>query len=729
MKNRRSSGEKLSVGIDIGGTFTDVVLMGDRRGILAKYKVDTTPAALENCFIHGLERASGDRAPRDIARLLHATTVATNTVLEGTGTRTALLVTKGFRDVLEIARQRRPSLYNLLAEKAKPLVPRRLVFEINERIAADGSIVTPLEDSELIGLADVIKASRAESVVISLLFSYLNPVHERRMRGFLRKELPNHFIVASSDVIPEFREFERTSTSVLVGYLKPIFERYTKRLETRLHDLNFESDKLLIMNSAGGLTSPEAARERPHTLVESGPAAGVIAAATLARSMDERFVISFDMGGTTAKASLIEDGHYRTTTEYEIGGGVHQSLAVRFTGYPIKAPMIELTECSAGGGSIASLDGIGGLKVGPRSAGADPGPVCYGRGGNEPTVTDANLVLGRINPDYFVGGEATLDLARAVEVIRTKIAEPLGLSLMDAAAGIIAIVNAHMMRILRVVSVSRGLDPRSFSLVAFGGAGPLHAADLAAELGMPKIIIPEAPGVFSALGLLWADLRADFSATVRRSLNAENAAVLQTMLNGLDGEAEKWLAGEKVSPGRRMLVRSADMRYPLQNYEINVTLPAGPVSPSWLKRAAEAFHAAHERLYSYCDRGEQVQLVNLRVAAIGQTERVKPRPIKRGSANPKAAQKSEREVRFQETSVVQVCPIYERDLLLAGNVVSGPAVIEQADSTVLVPPSFSALVDRHGRLVMTRRAVNDTDQRPSRKKLAARKSAGKPAKR
>lgn len=729
MKNRRSSGEKLSVGIDIGGTFTDVVLMGDRRGILAKYKVDTTPAALENCFIHGLERASGDRAPGDIARLLHATTVATNTVLEGTGARTALLVTKGFRDVLEIARQRRPSLYNLLAEKAKPLVPRRLVFEMNERIAADGSIVTPLEDSELIGLADVIRASRAESVVISLLFSYLNPVHEQRVRDFLRKELPNHFIVASSDVIPEFREFERTSTSVLVGYLKPIFERYTKRLETRLHDLNFESDKLLIMNSAGGLTSPEAARERPHTLVESGPAAGVIAAATLARSMDERFVISFDMGGTTAKASLIEDGHYRTTTEYEIGGGVHQSLAVRFTGYPIKAPMIELTECSAGGGSIASLDGIGGLKVGPRSAGADPGPVCYGRGGDEPTVTDANLVLGRINPDYFVGGEATLNRARAVEVIRTKISEPLGLSLMDAAAGIIAIVNAHMMRILRVVSVSRGLDPRSFSLVAFGGAGPLHAADLAAELGMPKIIIPEAPGVFSALGLLWADLRADFSATARRNLNAENAAALQTMLDGLNGEAEKWLAAEKVSPGRRMLVRSADMRYPLQNYEINVTLPAGPVSPSWLKRAAEAFHAAHERLYSYCDRGEQVQLVNLRVAAIGQTERVKPRLIKRGSANPKAAQKSEREVRFQETSVVQVCPIYERDLLLAGNVVSGPAVIEQADSTVLVPPSFSALVDRHGRLVMTRRAVSDSDQLPPRKKPAARKPAGKPAKR
>ena len=387
--------EKLSVGIDIGGTFTDVVLMGDRQGIIAKHKLDTTPAALENCFIRGLERASDGLAPGDIARLLHATTVATNTVLERKGARTALLVTEGFRDVLEIARQRRPSLYDLLAEKAKPLVPRRLVFELKERIGADGAVITALDEAELARLPDMLKAARPESVVISFLFSYLNPAHEHRVRDFLREQLPGVFIVASSDVIPEFREFERTSTSVLVGYLKPIFERYTRRLVSRLEDKGYASDRLLIMNSAGGLTSPEAAQERPHALVESGPAAGVIAVSTLARAMNEPYVISFDMGGTTAKASLIEDGNYRTTTEYEIGAGLHQSLAVRFTGYPIKAPMIELTECSAGGGSIAHLDGLGGLKVGPGSAGADPGPVCYGRGGEEPTVTDANLVLGR----------------------------------------------------------------------------------------------------------------------------------------------------------------------------------------------------------------------------------------------------------------------------------------------------------------------------------------------
>jgi N-methylhydantoinase A len=421
--------------------------------------------------------------------------------------------------------------------------------------------------------------------------------------------------------------------------------------------------------------------------------------------MNEDYVISFDMGGTTAKAGLIERGQYRTTTEYEIGAGVHQSLAVRFTGYPIKAPMIELTECSAGGGSIAWIDGIGGLKVGPRSAGADPGPVCYGRGGEEPTVTDANLVLGRLNPDYFVGGEAKLERDRAIRAIEKKIAEPLGISVMDAAAGIIAIVNAHMIRILRVVSVSRGLDPRSFSLVAFGGAGPLHAADLAAELGMPKIVVPEAPGVFSALGLLWADLRADFSTTVRRNLMQEHADELQSKLSRLEEDAGRWLAGERVPAGRQLLVRSADMRYPLQNYEINVTLPGGNISPAWLKRAADAFHSAHERLYSYCDRGEPVQLVNLRVAALGQTEHVKPKMIERGTSSPKRALKSEREVRFQESQEAQLTPVYERDRLLAGNQVVGPAVIEQADSTIIVPPSFDALVDPHGRLIMTRRAV------------------------
>jgi N-methylhydantoinase A len=726
MKANFTALEKLSIGIDIGGTFTDVVLMGGRRGIVAKYKVDTTPDGLENCFIHGLERASAGRAPHEIARLLHATTVATNTVLEGKGARTALLVTEGFRDVLEIARQRRPSLYDLLAEKAKPLVPRRLVFEVKERIGADGRIIVPLDDAELERFPNVIRTSRAESIVVALLFSYLNPVHELRIRDYLCEKLPGHSIVASSDVIPEFREFERTSTAVLVGYLKPIFERYTRKLVERLKERRYNSDKLLIMNSAGGLTSADAARERPHTLVESGPAAGVIAAASLARAMDEPYVISFDMGGTTAKASLIEAGEYRTTTEYEIGAGMHQSLAVRFTGYPIKAPIIELTECSAGGGSIAAADGLGGLKVGPRSAGAAPGPVCYGRGGEEPTVTDANLVLGRINPDYFVGGEAKLDRERAAATIRSKIAEPLGMSVMDAAAGIVGIANAHMMRILRVVSVSRGLDPRAFSLVAFGGAGPLHAADLAAELGLSKVIIPEAPGVFSALGLLWADLRADFSKTARKNLTAENAAALQSMLDRLDAESAQWLANEKVPVGRRLLARSADMRYPLQNYEINVVLPSGPVDADWLKRAADAFHAAHQRLYSYCDRGEQVQIVNLRVAAVGQTEHVKPRLIERGSASPKAAQKSERQVRFQESAVVQACPIYERERLLAGNVVSGPAVIEQADSTILVPPSFNALVDPHGRLIMTRgSAAVEKSRAGLRRKASARRSAAK----
>lgn len=699
-----------SVGIDIGGTFTDVVLLSSRGGLLAKHKVDTTPANLEACFMNGLHRAAEHQKlePDAIGRILHATTVATNTVLEGKGARTALVVTEGFRDILEIARQRRPSLYDLKAEKAKPLVPRRLCFEVRERIGSEGEVVADLAEEEMSRVAEVVRESRAESVVIALLFSYLNPVHEKKLKGYLERALPGKYIVASAEVIPEFREFERASTAALVGYLQPIFDRYTRDIDRELDALGHAPGKLLIMNSAGGLMSPEAARERPHTVVESGPAAGVIAAATLARELGERNVISFDMGGTTAKASLIERGTYKTTTEYEIGGGMHQSLAMRFTGYPIKAPMIELTECSAGGGSIATVDDMGVLKVGPRSAGADPGPACYGRGGTEPTVTDANVALGRINPDYFIGGEARLDRSLAIAAIEERIARPLKLSVTEAAAGVIAVVNAHMVRILRVVSVSRGLDPRDFSLVAFGGAGPLHAADLAAELQIPRVIVPEAPGLFSALGLLWADRRADFGATARRNVDAANRAALQTQLDQLEAQASAWLDREDVPQARRRLVRSADMRYPLQNYEINVTLPGGRVEAAWLKRACDAFHAAHERLYSYCDRAEQVQLVNLRVTATGLTRQVRARGAKLGAPNPRKAQKDERAVHFQETGRIVRCPIYERDLMRAGNRIRGPAVVEQADSTIVIPPSFEARVDAHGRIMMTRAAAQRT---------------------
>jgi N-methylhydantoinase A len=691
---------KYSVGIDIGGTFTDVVLMDARGGIVAEHKVDTTPSALEACFVNALGRATEKLSPDDVHRILHATTVATNSVLEGKGARTALIVTEGFRDILEIARQRRPSLYDLKAEKARPLVPRRLCIEVRERVGADGVVVTPLADSELERIAAAVEGTRAESVVIGLLFSYLNAEHERKLRDYLAKRFPQKLVIASADVIPEFREFERTSTAVLVGYLKPIFAQYTKNLARELASRRHEAGKLLIMNSAGGVMSPDAARDRPHAIVESGPAAGVIAASTLADQLGERNVISFDMGGTTAKASLIENGAYRTTTEYEIGGGVHQSLAVRFTGYPIKAPMIDLTECSAGGGSIASVDEVGVLKVGPRSAGADPGPACYGRGGTEPTVTDANLVLGRINPDYFVGGEATLDHKLAYAAIESRIAKPLGMTVMEAAAGVIDIVNAHMARILRVVSVARGLDPRDFALIAFGGAGPLHAADLAADLGIPRVIVPEAPGVFSALGLLWADLRADFSGTVRRNVNREHAEYIQGALGRVEREAQAWLDREKVPADRRALIRSAEMRYPLQNYEINVPLPAGRVDAGWIARATEAFHVAHERLYSYCDREEQVQLVNVRVAAVGRTDRPKPRLLEKGGASAQAALKGRRKVHFQEAGRFVDCPVYERDRLRAGNRVQGPAVIEQADSTIVVPPSFGATVDAHGRIVL-----------------------------
>ncbi|MBI2177402.1 MAG: hydantoinase/oxoprolinase family protein [Candidatus Tectomicrobia bacterium] len=689
------------MGIDIGGTFTDVILMGEGGEIAAAHKVDTTPSRLEACFIASLCRVAEGLPRGAVERILHATTVATNTVLESKGARTALVVTEGFRDILEIARQRRPSLYDLKAEKAKPLIPRRLCFEVRERMTWDGQVVVPLTDGELSRLAAGLSSAKAESVVISLLFSFVNPTHERRIKEHLERTLPGRHIVASSDVTPEFREFERTSTAALVGYLKPIFARYTDNLTSELSRLGENPEKLFIMNSAGGLMSPGSARERPHALIESGPAAGVIAATVLAREIREPNVISFDMGGTTAKASLIEGGMYRTTTDYEVGRGMHQSLAVRFTGYPVKTPVIDLTECGAGGGSIASVDAAGMLKVGPGSAGAVPGPVCYGRGGEEPTVTDANLVLGRLNPSYFVGGESSLDPDRARAAIEAKIAKPLHLTAPEAAAGIIEVVNAHMVRTLRVISVARGHDPRQFALIAFGGAGPLHAADLALDLRIPRIIIPETPGLFSALGLLRADLRADFTATARLSLNAESAEALAGLLARMEGEADAWLRRENVPRESRFLLRSGDMRYPLQNYELNVPLPTGRVNASWLVRACGQFHGAHERHYSYCDRRERVQLVTLRVSAVGRTAKIQSPRIPAGGRSPRQAIKGERRVHFQETGDFLPSPIYERALLRAGNRLEGPAVVEQADSTILIPPSFFAEVDARGRLILT----------------------------
>ncbi|MEK6711934.1 MAG: hydantoinase/oxoprolinase family protein [Nitrospinota bacterium] len=689
------------MGIDIGGTFTDVILMGERGEIAAAHKVDTTPSRLEACFIASLRRVAEGLPRGAVERILHATTVATNTVLESKGARTALVVTEGFRDILEIARQRRPSLYDLKAEKAKPLIPRRLCFEVRERMAWDGQVVVPLTDGELSRLAAELSPSKAESVVISLLFSFVNPAHERRIKEHLEGALPGRHIVASSDVTPEFREFERTSTAALVGYLKPIFAQYTDKLTFELSNLGESPEKLLIMNSAGGLMSPRSARERPHALIESGPAAGVIAATALAREIREPNAISFDMGGTTAKASLIEGGKYQTTTDYEVGRGMHQSLAVRFTGYPVKIPVIDLTECGAGGGSIASVDAAGILKVGPRSAGAVPGPVCYGRGGEEPTVTDANLVLGRINPSYFVGGESSLDPDRARDAIETKIAKPLRLTVLDAASGIIEVGNAHMVRTLRVISVARGYDPRHFAIIAFGGAGPLHAADLALDLRIPRIIIPEAPGLFSALGLLRADLRADFTATARLPLNAENTGALARLLARIEGEADAWLRHESVPRRSRLLLRNGDMRYPLQNYELNVPLPPGRVNASWISRTREQFHGAHERHYSYCDRSERVQLVTLRVSAIGRTARIQSPRIRAGGHSPREAIKGERRVHFQEAGDFLPSPIYERALLRAGNRLEGPAVVEQADSTILIPPSFLAEVDARGRLLLS----------------------------
>src|SRR5215470_5534883 len=501
------------IGVDIGGTFTDVVLVDEVRGQVGVVKVPTTPRDFARGVLDALVAAMASRgiAPADVAWLAHATTVVTNALLEGKGARTALITTRGMRDVLELRRSARASLYDLFQEAPAVLVPRHLRLEVTERVDAQGAVVTPLRIEELDDAVDFIKRHDVEAVAVCLLYAFLNDGHERQIGERLRASLPDVPVFLSSEVLPEIREFERASTTAVCAYVAPTLASYLRRLETAVTAMGLPAPH--IMGSSGGVFTVDEGLRMPAMAVESGPAAGVIAAALMGRQLGFPNVISFDMGGTTAKASLIEDGVVQTTAEYEVGGSGNVRRWLHGTGHPIRVPVIDLAEVSAGGGSIAWIDPGGAMRVGPESAGAEPGPVCYGQGGTRPTVTDADLVLGYLNPHALLGGALPVDLERARAMLETTIAAPLGMSVLDAAAGIVDVVNAGMAAALRIVSVERGHDPREFTLVAFGGAGPVHAARLAQELGIPRVIVPPVPGGFSALGLVASDIRRDYVKT------------------------------------------------------------------------------------------------------------------------------------------------------------------------------------------------------------------------
>ena len=697
------------VGVDIGGTFTDVALIDDATGQIGVAKVPTTPRDFAEGVLGALDIAMRRYrlAAADVGLLSHATTVVTNAILQEKGARAALVTTRGFRDVLELRRSARSNLYDLFQDAPSTLIPRRHRFEITERIGADGSIVTPLAEAEIEGLIGELRKARVEAVAVSLLFSFLNPAHERRLGEQLRAALPDVPIYMSCEVLPEIKEFERTSTTAVCAYVGPILASYLERLEqaTRAKAL----PRLYVMGSSGGVIEAAEAVAMPATVVESGPAAGVVAAAVAARQIGRRNLLSFDMGGTTAKASLIRDGQYETTPEYEVGGGASGNRWMHGTGHPIRVPVIDLAEVSAGGGSIAWVDRAGALRVGPQSAGADPGPACYARGGTEPTVTDCNLVLGYLDKQSLLAGDLPIDHAAAEAAISKRLAEPLGVDVRTAAAAVIDVVNHAMAEALKIVSVQRGHDARQFVLAAFGGAGPLHAAALADELGIAEVICPPIPGAFSALGLVGTDLRRDYVRTVYTTTAVADPAALEAAFAALEREGAAMLDRARIAPERRRFERSVDARYERQSYELTVAIPEGRLDAAALGRIAETFHDRHRATYGHDNRAEPVQLVSIRLTAVGV---IPPLAIRdRAAAKGTEAIKGNRSVWFRQTGATSAT-IYDRARMTAGLAVSGPAVIESLESTILVPPGWQAVMDADGFVLMSHAFSPQTGRRP-----------------
>jgi N-methylhydantoinase A len=689
--------------IDIGGTFTDATLIDEETGDVSIAKVSSTPTDPSVGFMAVAERILADSgaAPGGVRLVVHGTTVATNAIIEGKVARSGFVTTDGFRDLLEIARQTRPSLYDTQFEKPPPLVPRDRAFVVKERLGPGGEVLTPLDEDSVRAVAAGLREAGVESVAVCLLHAYVNPAHENRVGEIFADELPGVPVSLSSEVAPEFREYLRASTTVINAAISPVVGRYLANIERRLGEAGIEAE-LLVMQSSGGVFSSRAAARKPVFMVESGPAAGVIASANLGNALGHPDVISFDMGGTTAKVGLIQNGKPTVTKDYSVGSHAAAGMSGQaHSGYPVRTPVIDLVEIGAGGGSIAWVDSGGLLRVGPQSAGADPGPVCYGRGGQDPTVTDANLVLGRLNPRYFLGGEIALDVDGARRAIEARCATPLGLDPVEAANGIVEIANAAMVNALHLISVQRGYDPRDFVLVAFGGAGPVHANALARDAEMPTLLIPVSPGIFSATGLLGTDLKRDSTTTLMRRLDALDEGEIEAAFAELEAAGAEELEREGVPRDRIEFVRQIDMRYVGQSYELTIPLTDGVLGGSGTRALLEGFHAEHDRVYGFSASAEPTECVSLRLTSVGTIERLPLRALERTGSE--ATPKGRRPVYFGEAGGFVDCGLYDRYALPADAVVDGPAIVEELDSTVVVHPGYTLRVSDVGNLVVTRR--------------------------
>ena len=677
-----------ALAIDVGGTFTDVVLLNLSTGEVRLLKTPSTPDDPSRGFIAGVTRIldANGVAFSQVRRIFHGTTIATNAILEGKGTPVGVLVSEGFKYVLEIGRHSMDRLANphVWVKPERPVPPER-VHEVPGRTAFDGSVVSDLDEDAVRAAAARFRSDGIDSIAVSLNHAYANPDHERRARELVLECLPNAQLSLSSEVLPVFREYERTITTVLNAYVMPRVSGYIENLDRELRALGVEAP-LLIMKSNGGVIGAETAIRQPVYTALSGPAAGVMSAIDVARSTSVEDCISFDMGGTSTDVSLVS----RRTPTVTLNG--------RLGDWPVQLPMLDIATIGAGGGSIAWLTAAGNLNVGPRSAGAVPGPVCYGLGGTEPTVTDANLVLGRID-DTIAGGALTLDVDASRSAIQEKIAAPLGLDLHRAANGILQIVDNNMMGAIRNVSVERGHDPRDFALVAFGGAGPMHSISVARLLDMATVIAPPSPGVASAYGLLVADFKNDYARTSVQKAPSYDVDAMERVYRGLEAEADRWLDAESVAADRRELTRSADLRYAHQGFEVSVEFSGSVVDRAALDSTIERFHAEHRRLFGF-SLDQPVEIVTLRVTAFGHLDSVNMARLSGDLCSPADALTGKRAVYFEDAGGFVRCDIFDRARLAPGSAIDGPAILENVDSTVVIDPGWRASIDDFGNCIM-----------------------------
>jgi N-methylhydantoinase A len=682
------AGKSYRIGVDIGGTFTDVVLLDTETHEVQFAKVSTTPEDRAEGFFTGVERALSQNGAgvAGVRMILHGSTVATNAVLERRGSRMGLLVTQGFRDMLEIGRAYIPGIFTnyMRWEKPERLVPLELVREVPERLAVDGSVIAPLDEAATREAIAALLENDVESLAISLIHSYVHPEHEKRVEALVKELAPDMFVSRSSEILPEYREYERTMTTVLNAYVMPVVARYLGNIERGLVERGFDAE-LHIMRSDAGVMSLDAARERPANTILSGPAGGVQAATYLASAAGFPNVVSMDMGGTSTDVCLSTESEPRLSTDTWVSD------------YPIKVPILDITTIGAGGGSIAYVSPAGALRVGPQSAGADPGPACYGHGGERPTITDANLVLGRL-PRTLAGGEISLDVDLAREAIQRHVATPLGLSLEQAAEGILRIVNESMLGALRVVSVQRGIDPRELVLVPFGGAGPVHGAELARLAGIDTMMVPSTPGVLSALGFLLSDIRNVYSLTRVGQIGDLDVDAYNRSIDGLIRDARAWLDREGVTPSDQAVEIALDLRYRGQAHELPIPVDARLDEDAWLE-SAERFHAEHKRRYGFEQPFIPVEVVTIRVTAIGRLPKLQLAPLPEEGHDAGHAIVDRQPVYFEDGH--QETAFYDRALLQPGNRLSGPAIITQPDCTTVIGPGQSMRVDGFGNLIVT----------------------------